>query len=42
MRDEERMPTGIEEEKHYHKKAQQFFYNLSGEAEFEIESKSPK
>lgn len=34
---EERMPAGTEEALHFHQKAQQFFYILSGMATFEIE-----
>ncbi|HOS48142.1 MAG TPA: cupin domain-containing protein [Bacteroidia bacterium] len=34
---EERMPAGTEEMLHFHQKAQQFFYVLSGLATFEIE-----
>jgi mannose-6-phosphate isomerase-like protein (cupin superfamily) len=30
----ERMPAGTREKKHYHRKAQQFFFMLSGEAKF--------
>ena len=33
----ERMPPHTSEEKHFHEKAQQFFYILKGEAIFEIE-----
>ena len=35
---QERMPAGTSEAKHYHQKAQQFFYILKGIATFEIES----
>ena len=35
----ERMPSITEEKLHYHEKSQQFFYILSGTAEFEIEGK---
>jgi mannose-6-phosphate isomerase-like protein (cupin superfamily) len=34
---QERMPAGSSEEKHYHKKAQQFFYIIKGHSTFEIE-----
>jgi len=34
---EELMPPGAAEVRHYHKKAQQFFYILSGEAIMEVE-----
>ncbi len=37
---EERMPPGTSEQKHFHKTAQQFFYVLSGKAEFHIENKT--
>jgi len=33
----ETMPKGTQEKLHYHKKSQQFFFILSGEATFEIE-----
>ena len=33
----EKMPPGTSEERHYHQKAQQFFYILSGTATFEME-----
>jgi mannose-6-phosphate isomerase-like protein (cupin superfamily) len=33
----ETMPVGTQEKLHYHEKSQQFFYILSGEANFEIE-----
>ena len=33
----ERMPAGTAENMHYHEKAQQFFFILSGTATFEIE-----
>jgi mannose-6-phosphate isomerase-like protein (cupin superfamily) len=33
----ERMPPHTAEQKHFHEKAQQFFYILKGEAVFEIE-----
>jgi len=33
----ERMPPHTAEQKHFHEKAQQFFYILNGEAVFEIE-----
>ncbi len=36
---QERMPSGTEEASHFHHKAQQFFYILSGLATFEIEGK---
>jgi mannose-6-phosphate isomerase-like protein (cupin superfamily) len=32
----EKMPSGTSEVKHYHQKAQQFFYILSGTATFEV------
>jgi mannose-6-phosphate isomerase-like protein (cupin superfamily) len=35
----ERMPPGTEESLHYHQQAQQFFFIVRGEAEFEIEEK---
>ena len=34
---QELMPAGTKEVKHYHQKAQQFFYILKGKAKFEIE-----
>ena len=34
---QERMPAGSSEEKHYHQKAEQFFFILKGKATFEIE-----
>ena len=34
---QELMPPGTKEVKHYHQKAQQFFYILKGKAKFEIE-----
>ncbi|MGA6984001.1 MAG: cupin domain-containing protein [Candidatus Sulfotelmatobacter sp.] len=34
---EERMPSGSSEVRHYHKKAQQFFFVLSGEVMMEVE-----
>ena len=34
---QELMPAGTKEARHYHQKAQQFFYILKGEAIFEIE-----
>jgi len=34
---QEKMPSGTEEALHFHHKAQQFFYILSGQATFEIE-----
>jgi len=34
---QELMPAGTKEVKHYHQKAQQFFYILKGKASFEIE-----
>ncbi len=34
---EERVPPGAQEVRHYHEKARQFFYVLSGEATLEIE-----
>ena len=37
---QERMPPGTAEMLHYHNKAQQFFYILSGKATFEIDGKS--
>ena len=36
----ETMPPGTSEKRHYHEKAQQFFYILSGEATFEIEGET--
>lgn len=36
----ERMPAGTREQKHYHAKAQQFFFILSGEAKFYFENES--
>ena len=36
----ERMPPGTQEEKHYHEKAQQFFFILSGEAKFYFEDET--
>lgn len=36
----ERMPAGTREQKHYHEKAQQFFFVLSGEAEFYFEKET--
>jgi len=33
----EKMPKGTQEEKHFHARALQFFYILSGEATFEID-----
>jgi mannose-6-phosphate isomerase-like protein (cupin superfamily) len=33
----ERMPAGAEEELHYHKQAQQFFYVTKGKAVFEVD-----
>ncbi|HEV7620337.1 MAG TPA: cupin domain-containing protein [Flavisolibacter sp.] len=33
---QERMPAKASEEKHYHEKAQQFFFILKGEALFEV------
>jgi len=35
---QEKMPHGTEEALHFHHKAQQFFYILSGQAIFEIEN----
>lgn len=35
---QEKMPPQTEEELHYHKKSQQFFYILKGIAEFQIEN----
>jgi mannose-6-phosphate isomerase-like protein (cupin superfamily) len=34
---QELMPAGTKELKHYHQTAQQFFYILNGQAQFEIE-----
>lgn len=34
---QEQMPAGTAEAKHYHEKAQQFFFILKGKAQFEIE-----
>jgi mannose-6-phosphate isomerase-like protein (cupin superfamily) len=34
----ERMPAGANEVKHYHQKAQQFFFVLKGTASFEIDN----
>ena len=39
---EECMPPGTTEVRHYHLKAQQFFYILSGEAVMELEGTSTK
>lgn len=39
---EECMPPGTAEVRHYHQKAQQFFYILSGEAVMEIEGQSKR
>jgi mannose-6-phosphate isomerase-like protein (cupin superfamily) len=36
---EERMPPGTAEVKHYHQRAQQLFYVLSGAATFEIDGR---
>jgi mannose-6-phosphate isomerase-like protein (cupin superfamily) len=36
---QERMPPGTAEQLHYHERAQQVFYILSGTATFEIDSK---
>jgi mannose-6-phosphate isomerase-like protein (cupin superfamily) len=35
----ETMPKGTQEELHFHEKAEQFFYILSGEATFQIDKK---
>ena len=37
---QERVPPGAAEVNHYHKKAHQFFYVLSGEATIEIKEKN--
>lgn len=37
---QERMPPGTAEERHYHARAQQFFYILKGKATFEVEGES--
>lgn len=37
---QERMPPGTAEVRHFHHRAQQFFYILSGEAVIEVESRS--
>lgn len=37
---EELIPSGGSERRHYHKKAQQFFYILSGEVMMEVEGQS--
>jgi|HubBroStandDraft_3_1064219.scaffolds.fasta_scaffold57991_2 quercetin dioxygenase-like cupin family protein len=37
---EEFMPAGAGEVRHYHKKAQQFFYILSGEVTMEVEGQT--
>lgn len=37
---EESMPPNTSEVKHYHKKAQQFFYILKGNAVFELDNKT--
>jgi mannose-6-phosphate isomerase-like protein (cupin superfamily) len=37
---EEFIPSGAREVRHYHEKAQQFFYILSGEAMMEVEGRS--
>ena len=34
---QEKMPPGTDEERHYHQRAQQFFYILSGTATFEMD-----
>ena len=39
---QELMPANTSEDLHYHKKAQQFFFILKGEAEFLIENKQIK
>ncbi|OFX43662.1 MAG: hypothetical protein A2046_15990 [Bacteroidetes bacterium GWA2_30_7] len=36
----EQMPPGTSEKLHYHEKAQQLFYILSGEATFEIDNET--
>ena len=36
---QERVPAGAAEARHYHEKAQQFFFVLSGEATMELEDK---
>jgi mannose-6-phosphate isomerase-like protein (cupin superfamily) len=37
---EERMPSGTSEVRHYHQRAQQFFFILSGAASMEIEGET--
>jgi mannose-6-phosphate isomerase-like protein (cupin superfamily) len=37
---EEFIPSGAAEVRHYHQKAQQFFYILSGEAMMEVEGRT--
>ena len=37
---QEKMPAGATEQTHYHKASQQFFFILSGKAQFEIEGTS--
>jgi mannose-6-phosphate isomerase-like protein (cupin superfamily) len=39
---EESMPAGAAEVRHYHEKAQQFFYVLAGELMMEIEERSTR
>jgi mannose-6-phosphate isomerase-like protein (cupin superfamily) len=39
---EECMPPGTSEVRHYHQRAQQFFYILSGEAVMEVDGQSKK
>ena len=37
---QERMPPGTAEQRHYHRKAQQFFFILKGRARFEVEEET--
>ena len=37
---QERMPPGTAEQRHYHQKAQQFFFILKGRARFEVEEET--
>jgi mannose-6-phosphate isomerase-like protein (cupin superfamily) len=39
---QERMPPGTSEQMHYHERAQQVFYILSGTATFEVEEEEKK
>src|SRR5690242_12405790 len=38
---EEQMPAGASDERHYHERAQQFFYMLDGTGTFELENQPP-